>query len=161
MRILKKHTVSLYGRPGDDGVWYTFCRECSKSRGTIHICNEIIERFPQRVADASFKYAMEAKKKPDAPTSLRSLSRTGDPSTSHEAAASIDPTELEAMVLDAIRESGHKGMTADDLLHHFPKYSYSSITARPSALKRKGLIYDSGEKRLGKSGRRQAVLKAV
>jgi hypothetical protein len=81
--------------------------------------------------------------------------------TSIEAAESIDTTRLEQMILDDIELSGIWGMTQDDLLRMHPRLSYSSITSRPAALKRKGLIYDSGERRLGKSGRRQAVLKAA
>lgn len=81
--------------------------------------------------------------------------------TSIEAAESIDTSRLEQMILEDIELSGVWGMTQDDLLAMHQRYSYSSITARPAALKRKGLIYDSGERRLGKSGRRQAVLKAT
>jgi hypothetical protein len=81
--------------------------------------------------------------------------------TSIEAAESIDVSKLEQMVLEDIELSGVWGMTQDDLIAMHPRHSYSSITARPAALKRKGLIYDSGERRLGKSGRRQAVLKAT
>jgi hypothetical protein len=62
------------------------------------------------------------------------------------------------MVLNAIREAGRNGMTQQELLVKFNKYSYSSITARPSALKRKGLIVDSGNRRLSESGRKQMVL---
>lgn len=81
--------------------------------------------------------------------------------TSIEAAESIDTTRLEQMILEDIELAGVWGMTQDDLLHMHPRLAYSSITSRPAALKRKGLIYDSGERRLGKSGRRQAVLKAT
>lgn len=89
------------------------------------------------------------------------LTRTTDPETSHKAAASIEPTDLEALVLRAIREAQETGMTADELLEKFPDLSYSSITARPASLKRKGLIKDSGERRPGRSGRSQAVLVAT
>lgn len=81
--------------------------------------------------------------------------------TSIEAAESIDTTRLEQMILEDIELAGVWGMTQDDLLSMHPRLSYSSVTSRPAALKRKGLIFDSGERRLGKSGRRQAVLKAA
>jgi hypothetical protein len=81
--------------------------------------------------------------------------------TSIEAAESIDVSRLEQMILEDIELAGVWGMTQDDLLAMHPRHSYSSVTARPASLKRKGLIYDSGERRLGKSGRRQAVLKAT
>jgi hypothetical protein len=81
--------------------------------------------------------------------------------TSIAAAESLDIPRLEAMILDDIELSGVWGMTQDDLIAMHPGYSYSSITARPASLKRKGLIFDSGERRAGKSGRSQAVLKAA
>ena len=89
------------------------------------------------------------------------LFRRGASDTSIEAAQSIDLPKLERMVLNAIRQSKRKGMTQDELLRKFEAYSYSSITARPSALKRKGLVVDSGERRIGRSARRQAVLVAA
>jgi hypothetical protein len=95
------------------------------------------------------------------PTPYRLLFRTHSPDTSRTAAKKLDSTRLEQMVLDAIVHSGARGMTQDELRDRFPDFSYSSITARPAALKRKGLIVDSGERRPGHSGRGQAVLKAV
>jgi len=89
------------------------------------------------------------------------LARTEDPETSHAAARSIDTTNLEGMVLEAYQQAGPRGLTQDELLDLFPGFSYSSITARPSALKRKFLIIANGEKRKGKSGRAQAVLVAA
>ena len=89
------------------------------------------------------------------------LYRRNASDTSIEAANSIDISRLEKMILEDIELSGVWGMTQDDLIHMHPGYSYSSITARPSALKNKGLIFDSGERRAGRSGRRQAVLKAA
>jgi len=86
------------------------------------------------------------------------LFRRGASDTSIEAAQSIDLPKLERMVLNAIREAKKQGLTQDELLAKFKSYSYSSITARPAALKRKGLIVDSGERRLGRSTRKQAVL---
>lgn len=93
-------------------------------------------------------------------TKLTDLFRRNASDTSVEAALSIEVNKLEGMVLNAIKSAGHKGMTQQELIEKFSNYSYSSITARPSALKRKGLIVDSGERRVGKSGRKQAVLVA-
>lgn len=92
---------------------------------------------------------------------LRELFRRNASDTSIEAAKSIDVSKLEGMVLNAIRSAGTKGMTQTELLGKFPGYSYSSITARPSALKRKGLIEDSGLRRPSPTGRNQMVLVAV
>ena len=94
-------------------------------------------------------------------TTPKELYRRDAVDTSVAAAHSLDVTRLEEMVYQAIKASGERGMTADDLLTKFSYLPYSSVTARPAALKRKGLIYDSGERRTGSSGRGQAVLKAV
>jgi CRP-like cAMP-binding protein len=93
-------------------------------------------------------------------TKITDLFRRNASDTSVEAALSIEVSQLERMVLNAIKSAGDKGMTQQELIEKFSNYSYSSITARPSALKRKGLIIDSGERRVGKSGRKQAVLVA-
>ena len=94
-------------------------------------------------------------------TKLKELFRRNAPDTSIQAAESIDVNRLEGMVLKAIRNAGSNGMTQAELLATFRDYSYSSITARPSALKRKGLVVDSGLRRPSASGRNQMVLVAV
>lgn len=86
--------------------------------------------------------------------------RNADPDTSHAAAESIDVAKLEQLVLTEIRKAGTYGMTQDELLIALPHLSYSSVTARPSGLKRKGYICDSGHRRPGRTGRNQAVLVA-
>tara|TARA_R110000868_G_scaffold410409_1_gene698372 strand:+ start:137 stop:481 length:345 start_codon:yes stop_codon:yes gene_type:complete len=90
-----------------------------------------------------------------------SLYRRDASDTSIDAAESLDITRLEQMILEDIQLAGVWGMTQDDLIRMHPGYSYSSITARPASLKQKGLIFDSGERRAGRSGRGQAVLKAA
>jgi len=92
------------------------------------------------------------------PTSPRVLARSDSPVTSKVAASDLPVTDLEVLVYAAIRKSGEDGLTQDELLTMFPNLSYSSVTARPAALKRKGLVIDSGRKRPGRSGRLQAVL---
>ena len=94
-------------------------------------------------------------------TKLRELFRRNASDTSIEAAESIDVNKLEGVVLNAIRSAGAFGMTQTELLAKLPGYSYSSITARPSALKRKGLVIDSGLRRPSPNGRNQIVLVAV
>lgn len=94
-------------------------------------------------------------------TATHTLYRADASDTSRDAAESIDVNRLENMVLTAIRNAGLYGVTQSELLEQFPDYSYSSITARPSSLKRKGLIFDSGSRRQGKSSRSQAVLVAA
>ena len=104
-----------------------------------------------QISDVNSKYA----------TDPRTLYRRNSSDTSQKAAHSLNVTLLEEMVLTAIEHSANNGVTQDELIQMFPEHSYSSITARPSALKRKGLIFDSGERRKGRSGRSQAVLKAA
>lgn len=91
------------------------------------------------------------------------LFRKNAPITSVHAAESVigELPRLESLVLEAIREAGKTGMTADELLQQYPHLSYSSVTARPKALKEKGYIQDSGEIRPGRTGRNQKVLIAV
>lgn len=67
--------------------------------------------------------------------------------TSSDALESIDVPRLEALVLSVIRDAGPRGVTADELLARFPTMAYSWVTARPAALKRKGLVADSGGRR--------------
>lgn len=88
------------------------------------------------------------------------LRRNSDPDTSHEAAEQIPATELEALVLDRI-QMFPEGCIADDILQRMPLIGYNTVTPRFSALLRKGYIIDTGERRVGKSGRRQRVMKAV
>ena len=88
------------------------------------------------------------------------LYRNNAPDTSVIAANSLNTQELKEMVFDAIKGAGWNGITADELLQMFPNFSYSSITARPASLKREGRVIDTGQRRAGRSGRLQAVLRA-
>jgi len=89
------------------------------------------------------------------------LRRRGAVDTSVSASEVVDTTNLERMVYEAIKAAGSRGMTADEMIAMFGEsMPYSSITARPSALIRKGLVKDSGERRIGRSGRGQRVLVA-
>jgi hypothetical protein len=88
------------------------------------------------------------------------LTRTDDPDTSHEAGEGVDTTRLEEMVYNAIYSYGDEGCHADQLLAKFNGFPYSSITARFAALERKSHIYYRGDKRKGRSGRNQRVMRA-
>jgi len=94
-------------------------------------------------------------------TDPKFLVRRNDPDTSHEAAATVDTTRLESMVFDAICSFGSVGCISDQILDRFASFPYSSITARYRALLDKGFIVDTGERRAGKSGRKQRVMKAT
>lgn len=81
--------------------------------------------------------------------------------TSLEALFSVDTTRLEDLVLGTVRRFGKDGCTADDVRKVHPELSYSSVTARPASLLRKGLITRGPDTRVGVSGRRQRVMRAV
>jgi len=87
------------------------------------------------------------------------LHKADSPDTSVEAAYAVNTTKLEEMVFNAIKASGHHGVTASVLLTMYPNHPYSSITARFSALERKEMIYYLGDKRKGTSGRNQRVMR--
>ncbi len=87
------------------------------------------------------------------------LYREGDPDTSAEAAHSVDTTYLEKIVHAAIKASGAAGCISADLLAKFSHLPYSSVTARFSALERKGFISCGPDKRIGPSGRKQRVMR--
>ena len=89
------------------------------------------------------------------------LHRKNSLDTSVDAANSVDTTKLEAMVYKEIASYGKEGCIADQILDKYKNYPYSSITARFSALHRKGFIFRDGDKRQGKSGRKQRVMRAV
>lgn len=92
------------------------------------------------------------------------LYRKDSPSTSIEAAESIEPNKLEALVLGAIHYyyNYQRGCISDEVIQYMTKRHdinrYSTITARYAALYRKGLIDYTGEKRKGESGRNQRVM---
>jgi hypothetical protein len=93
-------------------------------------------------------------------TEAYKLHRAEDPDTSAEAAHSLDTTYLERIVHEAIITSGALGCISADLLGKFSYLPYSSVTARFSALERKGFISCGPDKRIGPSGRSQRVMRA-
>jgi len=94
-------------------------------------------------------------------TEAYKLVRRDDPSTSHDAAASIDATHMEQVVLDAIWAFGAAGAIADQVCNALPQHRYNSITLRFKALKEKGLVKIDHRKRKGGSGRGQLVMWAA
>ena len=92
-------------------------------------------------------------------TSPEKLVRKNDPDTSHQAAAKVDTTKLEELVYNTIKSFGQKGCISDDVLSLYSHLPYSSVTARYKALMQKNLIEDTGERRSGKSGRSQRVMR--
>ena len=92
-------------------------------------------------------------------TMWRKLVRKNAPETSVEAAKAIDIQSMEKVVYEAIC-GFPDGCIQDDILLVLHQYPYSSVTARFSALKRKGLIEVTDDTRAGKSGRKQRIMKA-
>ena len=92
------------------------------------------------------------------------LYRKDSPSTSFEAAESIEPNKLESLVLEGIK-SFYNGCISDEVIRYMKDYHgidrYSTVTARYAALYRKGLIDYTGDKRKGNSGRNQRVMIAT
>lgn len=86
--------------------------------------------------------------------------RVSDPGTSHEAAESIRPTELEMVVLEGLRQCGDRGATSDELGAQL-KMDRDSVSPRMKPLIKKGYVIDSGARRPGDSGRSQTVWKAI
>lgn len=82
-------------------------------------------------------------------------------STSRAAFHSLPHTDLEQKALGVIVACGSFGCISDDVRAHYPDLSYSSITARFSALEAKGLIFRAGDTRPGESGRQQKVMRAI
>jgi len=87
------------------------------------------------------------------------LHRADSPWTSVLAAHSVDSAGKERLVYNAICEYGPHGCIADDLRRDYPLLPYSTITARPCSLDRKGLIVRGPDARIGKSGSMQLVMR--
>jgi hypothetical protein len=83
--------------------------------------------------------------------------RRTDPDTSKMAAESFDPTNMELVVLEVIKQYPN-GCIFDDILDNLPLIREGSISPRLKPLTKKGLIEATGEKRKGRSGRLQKVL---
>lgn len=93
-------------------------------------------------------------------TEPKFMVRATDPITSIEAAEQVDSTKLESMVYEVIAKHPN-GCTSDEVMVHFPNHGVQTISPRYAPLIRKGLIEDTGEKRKGKSGKSQRVLRIV
>lgn len=93
------------------------------------------------------------------PTPDYKLYRTGGIDTSEEAAEALNVNKMEQEVLDVIKK--YTDCISDQVLGHFDPRRSSTITPRYTALLEKGLIIDTGERRPGRSGRNQRVMRAI
>lgn len=92
----------------------------------------------------------------------KTLVRRDDPDTSVDAAGSLkNTTALEQRVYEVIRDFGDDGCISDDIVAAIPDLSVVTITPRFAKLIQKGWVIDTGERRKGKSGRSQRVMRAV
>jgi hypothetical protein len=82
--------------------------------------------------------------------------RWSDPETSHQAAEKVDATRLEVIVAAAIRRAGPRGLIAAELPEH-TGLALNTVTPRTRPLCMKGIIFDSGRKRLGPTNKQQIV----
>jgi len=82
-------------------------------------------------------------------------------STSLAAYHALPVTDLEELVCRAIASFGIEGCISDQVRDLFPSLSYSSVTARFSALEEKAMIFRAGDTRPGESGRRQKVMRDI
>lgn len=84
------------------------------------------------------------------------FARRRDPATSKAAAASISPTPLEAAVYGALL--AHGPMTTHELSEVL-RLSLVTVSPRLRPMADRGLVEDSGTKRLNPSGRQSIVWK--
>jgi predicted subunit of tRNA(5-methylaminomethyl-2-thiouridylate) methyltransferase len=84
--------------------------------------------------------------------------RKTDSETSREAAKKVNTNNLEEMVYEVIK-SFPDGCIQDDVISAIPNAHVQSISPRFAALVKKGYIVRTGEKRMGKLGSKQSVLK--
>ena len=88
--------------------------------------------------------------------------RATDPETSVDAAITLNPTKLESIVLDCIRERQHLGATMDEVDLLLPSIRSSSISPRFKPLMEKGyLVADGRTRKAIHSNKQQRILWAT
>jgi hypothetical protein len=87
--------------------------------------------------------------------------RKGAPDTSIEAAMSADLRTTQERVYEAIKSFGKDGCISDEVQEYLKPMPYGSVTSHYGFLLEKGYIELTGEKRPGKSGRNQRVMRAT
>jgi predicted ArsR family transcriptional regulator len=87
---------------------------------------------------------------------MTAVARATDPSTSYEAAASIDVTRLEGVILDMLKRYSAPGATTFELAEALG-IEVISVSPRMKPLQEKGLVRDTGFRARGVSGRLQII----
>ena len=90
----------------------------------------------------------------DLPLFAHVPARKSDPSTSHEAARSVNTTMLEACVYGALK--AHGPMTSFEVADIL-RLSLVTVSPRFAPLRDKGLIKDTGRRKTGESGRGRTI----
>lgn len=85
------------------------------------------------------------------------LARTTDPQTSHEAAAAVNVGALESLVLRRLHQWPLNGMTCSEIAAE-EKMQRDSISPRMRRLVEAGLVSDSGDKRVPRTGGRKQIV---
>jgi hypothetical protein len=91
---------------------------------------------------------------------MSALARNTDPGTSFAAAASIDVTRLEGIILDKLKRYKSPGATTYELAEALGM-SLVSVSPRMRPLVEKRQIVDTGFRVRGASGRHQIIWRAV
>ena len=91
---------------------------------------------------------------------FKAFARKTDPETSKQAGSSVDATNLERIVLDAIKRFP-EGCILEEIELAIPHIRASSISPRIRPLINKGYVVDTHTTRPGSSGRNQRIVKAV
>ena len=88
--------------------------------------------------------------------------RKTDPFTSHESARKITPRigTIDDAIYKALLEVGPHGATSDEIVE-MTGLKYRSVTPRLKPMTRKGLVTGGKETRVGESGHKNLVWKAV
>lgn len=94
-------------------------------------------------------------------TESRKIRRNDHPDTSFEAAATTDTGKYEQLAYEIITRHGINGCILDDVRQGFreagaPRSAVYSVPSRITGLHQKGLVLDTGARKRGESGRRQA-----
>jgi|APGre2960657404_1045060.scaffolds.fasta_scaffold02062_2 hypothetical protein len=88
------------------------------------------------------------------------LIRKGAADTSIEAALNANLKTTQERVYNAIKSFGDDGCISDEVLDYLKPMPYGSITSHYGFLIEKGYVELTGDKRPGKSGRNQRVMRA-
>lgn len=86
--------------------------------------------------------------------------RTDNIDTSKDA-AKFNTKGLQQEVYAVIKSFGEFGCISDDVVAQFKQYKEHTITPRYAQLIKKGLIVDTGLRRIGTCGHKQRVMKAI